>query len=668
MLVSKSLASPGDRYTCMHRRIFCWITCIHFCFCAKFLLLSSAYAQAPEKPEWGNIPADQFAITIVTEFPEADAVVLHDYGELSFIQQRIGFPKAVIDRHVRIKILSKAGLYLAQQTIPYLTLPLKDQEQVKRIKAQTILIENGRVRIVPVTKDAIQDVETGGGWKEVQINFPEVTEGAILEYRYRLVASNFINPPEWPFQREIPTLTSQFKANIWKNLDYSIVLIGGEKEQLQLLSEYHWKMDNMPPIREEPFITTLNDNWHRLRFKLRGERIGSGYTPYMYSWESFTKKLLKDPELGGRLDSSYVELRETADELASLFTEDEQKIDVLYQAVRDRIKWNQELDLFAPFKLDEVWKAKKGNSAAINLCLVYMLRAAGIAADPFLIGTRDYGAPIRSYPDLNSFNHLVCYVDQGEDGLLLDATDSLRPYTLPANQDLNRVGWLLNREFPRWVEIRVREFVAMQQVYGAFTFEEDGSLKGELTETTRGYTALAYRKNFAKWGASTFVKQYLQDYLTPGMVTSYSLKGGDIPESPFVLKSNIVASGFSRIEKGRLILQPLLMFAMSQNPLPDQPRYQPLDFGYPYQSTMWFSYQIPTGYEVADLPEKVLLRFPNQEAMFEYKCEVDGRIINVTSSFLINAPRFPADAYLPLRNIYSNLIEKHAAEIVFRKK
>lgn len=630
--------------------------------------MPSAFTQTPEKPEWGNIPTDQFALKIVTAFPEADAVVLHDYGELSFIQQRTGFPGVVIDRHVRIKILSKAGLYLAQQTIPYVTSPLEDREQVKRIKAQTLLMENGQVRVVPVPKDAIEEVETGGGWKEVQIDFPEVTVGAILEYRYRLVADNYINPPEWPFQREIPTLISEFKANTWKNLDYSIVLIGAEKEQLQLLAEYHWQMEDMPPIREEPFITTLNDNWHRLRFQLRGERRAFTYTPYLYSWESFSKKLLKDPELGGRLDSSYAELRETAIELASLFTEDEQKIDVLYQAVRDRIKWNQESDLFSPFKLDQVWKAQKGNSAAINLCLVYILRAAGIRADPLLIGTRDHGAPIRTYPNLNSFNHLICYVDQGEDGLLLDATDPLRPYTLPASRDLNQVGWLLNRKFPRWVEIRVREFVDMQQVFGTFTFEEDGSLKGKLIETTSGYTALTYRKNLAKWGANAFVKQYLQDYLRPGMVTNYSLKGGDIPESPFVLESDIVASGFSRLEEDQLTLHPLLMFAMSQNPLPDQPRYQPLDFGYPYQSTMWFSYQIPEGYEAADLPEKVMVRFPNQEAMFEYKCEMDGEILNVKSSFLINAPRFSAEAYLPLRNIYAKLIEKHAAEIVFRKK
>ncbi len=650
----------------MHRRIFCWIICI--CFCADFLLLSSANAQASEKPEWGNVSADQFDLKIVTAFPEADAVVLHDYGELSFVQQRTGFPGAVIDRHVRIKIFSKAGLYLAQQVIPYVTSPLEDREQVKRIKAQTLLMENGQVRVVPVSKNAIQHVETGDGWKEVQINFPEVTEGAILEYRYRLIADNYINPPEWPFQREIPTLTSQFKANIWKDLDYSIILIGAEKEQVQLLAEYHWQMDNMPPIREEPFITTLNDNWHRLRFQLRGERSALGYTPYLYSWKSFSKKLLKDPELGGRLDSSYVELRETARELASLFTEDEQKIDVLYQAVRDRITWSQESDLFTPFGLDQAWKAKKGNSAAINLCLVYMLRAAGIRADPLLIGTRDHGAPIRSYPDLNSFNHLICYVDQGEDGLLLDATDPLRPYTLPASRDLNQVGWLLNRKSSRWVEIRVREFVAMQQVYGVFTFEEDGSLKGELTETTGGYTALTYRKNLAKWGANAFLKRYLQDYLTPGMVTSYSLKGGDIPESPFVLESNIVTAGFSRLEEDQLILQPLLMFAMRHNPLPNQSRYQPLNFGYPYQSMMWFSYQIPEGYEVAELPEKIRMSFPNQEVMFEYKCEMDGKIINVMSSFFINAPRFSADAYLPLRNIYAKLIEKHAAEIVFRKK
>ena len=285
-----------------------------------------------------------------------------------------------------------------------------------------------------------------------------------------------------------------------------------------------------------------------------------------------------------------------------------------------------------------------------------------------MISTREHGAPIRSYPDLASFNHLICYVEWGDTGLFLDATDPLRPYLLPDSRDLNQVGWLLNQELPRWISISARPFVAMQQVYGSLAMDSTGTVTGQLSETTSGYTALAYRRALRARGESAFAQQYMQDYLPTGQVTSYQILDADLPEKPLRVEWNIRSGDFTTPIENLILLRPALMFSIEQNPLPDISRYQPVDFGHPYQSTLIFSIQLPENYEVESLPARLTTAFPNREAMLDFPCEVVAGILNIESRFLIQAPVFTAEAYLPLRSMYDQLIRKHAEKIVLRRR
>lgn len=635
-----------------------------------FFVLScwiAAFAQQTKKMVWGKVDTAQFGTSLTSQFPDAPAVVLHDYGTLSLGVNEQGY-YVILERHVRIRILTEEGKAYALQSIPYQFRAPEGAESVRKIKAQTLLYREGTVRRMAVPQKDIRTVRTDANWNEVQLTFPEVKAGAIIEYRYRLTSSNYYQPPEWPFQREIPTLVSELYFRQDKILDYAVLLLGGQGEQLQMSSTHHWRLENLPPIREEPFTTTLLDNWQRLHFRLRGERSFVGYEPTLYSWEKFSDNLLQAPDLGGRLDPIHDSLHDIARELAGFFGEPEKKIDILFQAVRDRIQWDEGFDCLAPQTLEEVWTTKRGNSAEINLLLVYLLRAAGIAADPLLIATRAHGAPIRSYPDLTSFNHLICYVEWGDEGLFLDATDPLRSSRLPDSRDLNRVGWLLSKELARWVTLSPRPFVATQQVLGALTLDSTGMLQGQLSELTAGYTALAYRRAIKARGEAAFVQQYLADYLPTGTVTTYSIRDQDLPENPLTVEWEIRSGDFATATGDRIVLSPLLMFAMQNNPMPDMQRYQPVDFGHPYQSVVHFSFTLPENYVVESLPEPLTVAFPNREALLDFRCKVLAGTVTIESRFSIQAAVFTAEAYEPLRSMYAQLMEKHAEKIVLRRR
>ena len=76
-------------------------------------------------------------------YPDADAVILHDKGTVNFQASAHGTLQVVLERHVRIKILSKEGYDWGDFEIP-----LYDYDRVKDyisgFKAYTFNLENGR--------------------------------------------------------------------------------------------------------------------------------------------------------------------------------------------------------------------------------------------------------------------------------------------------------------------------------------------------------------------------------------------------------------------------------------------------------------------------------------------------------------------------------------------
>ena len=196
---------------------------------ALFTCWAGVWAQQATAPKWGKIEPAQFGPDLAGRFPDAAAVVLHDYGELSFGMGTEGY-LVILDRHVRIRILTEAGGSLAVQSIPYISGLPGENEVVRRVRAQTLYEQGGKVIAVPVPGSDIRTEQAEPGWMEIRISFPEIKPGAILEYTYRMVSPNYYRPPEWPFQREIPTLISEVKMRPNKLLDYAILLRGGRGE------------------------------------------------------------------------------------------------------------------------------------------------------------------------------------------------------------------------------------------------------------------------------------------------------------------------------------------------------------------------------------------------------------------------------------------------------
>ncbi|MEJ7658610.1 MAG: hypothetical protein WKG07_02730 [Hymenobacter sp.] len=177
-----------------------------------------------------------------------------------------------------------------------------------------------------------------------KFTLPNVREGAVIEYSYTVASDFLFNFQDWTFQREIPTRWSEFKAVIPEYFDYKMLMQGYEPLVLQTKEQattqylatervqvadgasgfsgqqsshpasrsdaivaqattYHWAMQNVPALRDEPYMTTLRDYVARLNFELAGERMpGQAYQNVAGTWERINADLLQNSDFGGQLD------------------------------------------------------------------------------------------------------------------------------------------------------------------------------------------------------------------------------------------------------------------------------------------------------------------------------------------------------------------------------
>jgi hypothetical protein len=156
--------------------------------------------------KWGKIDPAEFSIMPAGTDAAASAIVLCDYGDIEITN------RTFYSRHTRIKILHQDGMKYATVEIPYQTRNRHDQ--FYELKAQTLLLVNGKVIEYKVAPGQIEDIRINERWSKKKFTFPHVEPGAVIEFKYKIASLDFEKLDSWYFQREIPTIWSEVRLNV----------------------------------------------------------------------------------------------------------------------------------------------------------------------------------------------------------------------------------------------------------------------------------------------------------------------------------------------------------------------------------------------------------------------------------------------------------------------
>lgn len=680
-----------------------------------FYSCSSIVAQ-PESIKWSKVARADLEMTACTEDSSASAVILYDYGNAWFS----GKYELIFERHVRIKILSEDGYHWGTVSIPFYT---KDNlQKVKDIQGQTFnLTKRGKIRKHKLNKKSVFREDLDDEWAHIYFTLPELSSGSIIEYHYKVISKDPTYLPDWYFQNSEPTRWSEYRVKVPKNLEYTTILHGARTyfiEEIEPYTQqvavkaksktsnfytgtspgkaifeieglaYRFVMKDIPALRGQPFMTTLDDYRIRLQvqlckiFKLEKSTIRaselvilqplflstleiSDSTIVLGTWESLAKKLMESKNFGRQIYMHPI-LRQQAENIVAEIKAPELKMKAIYDHLRKTMKWNSKYSVYTDQELDQVFNTRIGNNAELALILTSMLRAVELEAYPVLISTREHGKIEKRLPVVDQFNYVLVNVKMGHKNYLLDINDPLRPFNLLSVSALTEDGLLLDTTNPLWIKIKSPGKFE-HQVSIAATLNDKGTLTAHLQSVDREYSALFKRHALKDKKEEDFVREEILSSLENVQLDSFSILNKNVVEKELITEVHFSTTEFIRIERDYIHINPMLIAQVKENPFQLPERTFPVDFAFAHDISYTLSFRLPSGYVIEKHPNNLVLFLPNNSGKFSHLVKIVGNKITLTSKIVQNNPRFRPEEYEGLREFYDRITASQSEQIVLKR-
>ncbi|MEA5459360.1 DUF3857 domain-containing protein [Arcicella sp. LKC2W] len=643
---------------------------------------ANLFAQKPPPIEYGNIPLEDLQMKTYTKDSSAEAVILCDYGEY-FYTFTDNYPTVNYRRHVRIKILKKSGFNQANIKIGYRVGRENYQNEIIRtIKATTYnLKSDGSIVKYDLDNKSIFDNKANQYLHYQIFTLPQIQEGSIIEYTYDLESGVWFNLRNWEFQKNIPVIWSELRANIPAYFDFNITLRSlipltfneieqGKKHQLRSDVEdkflhYRFVMQKVEALKEEPYLTTIENFRSTLSFELAATYFPNQLKrDYSQTWKSLNETLITNENFG-----KQIKRFEQAETIAQLLkSENKDTLSLLtaaYKHIQKTMQWNEEQAFTTNNNLDKVYEKRIGNSAEINLMLIRLLRECGFDANPVLLSTRDNGE-VSDLVLMDKFNYVVAHISLKDNDLLLDATDPLIPTGILPMRCLNKRGRLIVRKNSKWVVINT-EPIRKKITIINMDILTDQSLKGTIRTSFAGHNASEFRTQVIKKGKANYLADYKKN--RPNQTfESLQIFNLDTLENLAELAVKTTLNEVYSIAGDRLYFSPMLGEAEKSNPFQTKERKYPVDFGVPQEDNYIATFSIPKGYIVEEMPKIENITLPNNGGKFIFNCTLDGEQLKVNSKITLRKAIYTEAEYSTLREFYNRIVSKHAEQVVFKKK
>ncbi|HSU28485.1 MAG TPA: DUF3857 domain-containing protein, partial [Chitinophagaceae bacterium] len=412
----------------------------------------AVHSQQKDPPtNFGKVTLDELKLKECDFEKTAGAMVLFDvaeaYGSFNIVQNQTNPVQlsSEVERHVRIKIFNEKGFRNADVHIIFWN---QDQE-IKNLEAQTYnLDESGKIVITKLEKKLVYERKLVNKFiSEQSFTFPDLRDGTVIEYKYKIWNKNFGIQNRWNFQGPIPVKFGRFEINFPEEFVVTVIpkcslplYQGSRVKDNRTIESY--VMENVPSLNPEPFMTTPDDYLQHVEPNIVALNYQGMHTNTIVPWIAMIRELVRDEDFGGQLKKDIPRIEELEMQLKKL-SDPYQKMTTIYYYVRSNMTWDGINTIWAPKGIKEAWKDKKGTAGEINLILVNLLKDAGINAHAVLVSTKDNGKINAVVADMRQFNKVMAYVTLGENIYILDGTDKFTPPTLIPLDVSNTQGLLI---------------------------------------------------------------------------------------------------------------------------------------------------------------------------------------------------------------------------------
>ncbi len=647
------------------------------------LLLFSCFfltVSAQKEDDFGKLTSFEKNFKTYEKDSTAKAVVLFEKGKDHF--EVIGSKIRLIkEYHVKIKILKKEGFDKATVSIPYYH---KDRltEIIENISAITHNEDSKSF----VLKSKIYTSDVSENWSEKKFTFPNVREGSILEYQYKLITPYMYNLTGWSFQSDIPKVQSEFTAEIPGNYVYNRTLIGSLELDINESSVkkrcFHiegyaitgdcevvkYGMKDIPAFKEaEKYMLAPSNYISKIEFELSEFKGFNGVREkYTKTWKDVDKEFRVDKDIGRQLTkNAYFEKNVPSE----LFDEPNElkRAKEIYEFTKNHFTWNKKYSIHQNSRVKDAFEKKAGSVGEINLSLINLLNASNIKAEIMLMSTRKNGMPKKIHPVMSDFNYLVVKAEINGESYLLDATDKETPFGMLPYRCLNYYGRVMDfTNGSYWHDITPEE-KNKNIVRGMVSLDlENEIIEGSFNSIQTGYYAVDKRKAINVLSKEDYLIQLEDSFANEVSISDYELQE-EISDEKRVSERYKFEWKMGSIED-KLYLNPFFIKFFSKNPFILEERNYPIDFGYKRNFKYQTYIKIPEGYNLKNLPENSNIILGDNSAQLRFECVEKYGVITVLFDFSIKNSNFASHYYNPLKEIFTNAVNIQSNSLIVLEK
>lgn len=620
--------------------------------------------------KFGKVSKEELLEKFYQKDESANAAVLYK-DQVTYFSFNAASSELVTEIHMRIKIYNKEGFDYATNHVD-LFKGRNDGETISKIKAFTYNIENDNIVKTALDKDQVFKTEVSYNYNQVKFTMPNIKEGSVIEFKYKITSPFIWNIDEFIFQYDIPVKKIEAVIETPEGFNFNktnkgfIYFYGKKANSYRGNNATKFVLNDVPALKIEPYVDNIDNYRAGVMFELVSIEIpGVFYRDYASSWGDVAKTIGNSTDYEKQLDKTK-KFDTFLDDVLAGKVDQVEKMEAIFQYVKDHIKWNNMDGKYFYKGIKKALKEEKGNAADINLTLVAMLRYAGIKANPVVISTKDNIIPY--FPTVDRLNYVLAYAVIDDKKYFLDGTEEFSDINVLPIKDYNWKGILIDNLNMRWNEINIStpEKGNSQWLLNT-TLNEDGSLEGKINSRYTKHRALKFREGFKDQDLEKYIANK-EEELQNIEISNYKVKNTDSYEGNVTESFDFLYDNAADVTGDKMYLNPVLFLKIDENPFKSEKREFPIDFGFPFADKYSIGITIPEGYKTESIPEPVLFKIPDDLGSFKFITKVVGNKIQLMVDFQINKAIISADKYLFLKQFFNQMINKEAEQIVLTKE
>ena len=634
-------------------------------------------------PVFGQIGADSISeINIFQKFGSVEQSDLqrqsdHDYPfEYLLKESSIRFDErgnsivAIIDHLVRIKVHSDEPIEVAEASLVGIPFYFADSmERIVNLDGITHQPDGSRSIL---NQNNIRTVDLNSRYKIIEFEMPDVSQGSVIEYRYRLERRYIEELPDFQFSHRVPTKEAAIyltntnylrfdvvEQNVNFDINYTEQRI--DTSNVPRIFTYQrpepvviqsWEAEDIPAIDASTYLSSIGDIRAVLKFQI--SEFGVPRQPLDNSWDFVAAQIQRNNkpfevvEYNTGLKNAGRQIGEHTGDLKAAQ-------DSVFHLVNSSAQYNEMSSVFVDGPLGHVLEGEPANQAEINMVLLTMLRGAGVDANPLYISGREFGRIDKEFPSLYQFNRMLVVSTIDNKKYFMDASF---PHSLPnliPIESYNEQGMILTENDYEWTDISPEKSLFNFDITIDADLTEQGNLIGRIEAVTTGYPSLRIRRGLAgSRSEAEIIAETFFDVYPEIEIAEHSITVDESNKDNVRLEAAFEIPQYAITFSEGIEFRPMIVGYLFDNPFESTERRAPITLDAPENLTINYRINLPDGFELdvsgetrsTDLQGAQLFEeYLSLSDQLEYSFEID-----------ISRKEFPVDVYSQLRRMYERWV------------